>query len=193
MKPLLLSPLLALCLLLLITQQAHARPDGQQQFEHTTASDIQKKKKKKIDRRKQGEQYEYATADAIRTINKETSSTTSISSIASSNNDKDFQLKFHQRQIEKQIRLDELHAQVSETLTAHHTGQRKLSDAELESHTKKQLALDRKRTSLREETPERYMERMKRMEEKLIKKVERKERRREERFQRMMDSAGEEL
>ena len=185
MKPLLLSRLALL--LLTITQQGHAYPDGQQQFEHATASEIQKKKKK-IDRRKQqGEQY--PTADTMRTINEQISSTSSITS--SDNND--FGLKFHQRQIEKQIRLDQLHAQVSETLTAHHSGQRKLSDTELESHTKKQLALERKRTSLREETPERFMERMKRVEEKLIKKVERKERRREERFRRMMDGAGGEL
>lgn len=187
MKPLLLSPL-ALWLLITITQQAHAHPDGQQ-FEHTTASEIQKKKKKGIDRRKQREQYEYATAYTIRTINEQTSSSSSVPS----SDDNDFQQKFHQRHIEKQIRLDELHAQVSETLMAHHTGQRKLSDEELESHTKKQLALERKRTSLREETPERYMDRMKRVEEKLIKKVERKERRREERFRRMMNGAGGEL
>ena len=96
--------------------------------------------------------------------------------------------------IEKQLRLDQLHTQVTETLHAHHSGQRQLSDADLESHTKKLKALERKRTSLREETPERYLERMKRMEEKLVKKLERKVRRREDRFrQMMMDDAGEEL
>jgi hypothetical protein len=174
MKASLLSTPLALWLLT-ITHQAHARPDAHQQFEHTAASgDIQKKKK--IDRHKQKEQR--------RTINQQISS----GSIPSDN---DFHISFHQRQIEKQIRLDQLHAQVSETLTAHHSGQRKLSDAELESHTKKQMALERKRKSLQEETPERYLERMKRQEEKLVKKVERKERRKEERFRMMMDGGGE--
>lgn len=187
MKPFMSIPI-ALWLLI-ICQEAYAHPDGQQQFEYTTANEIQKKKKN--DRRKQGEHYKYATGDTIRTINEQTSSTSSIPS--SSSDGIDFQQKFHQRHIEKQIRLDQLHAQVSETLTAHHTGQRKLSDVELESHTKKQLALERKRTSLREESPERYMERMNRMEEKLIKKMVRKERRREERFRRMMDGAGGEL
>ncbi len=181
MKSLMSIPIALWLLTLIQIQEAHAHPDGQQQFEYTTANEIQKKKKK-TDRRKQGEQYKYATGDTVRTINEQPFST----------DDNDFRLKFHQRHIEKQMRLDQLHAQVSETLTAHHTGQRKLSDAELESHTKKQLALDRKRTSLREESPERYMERMRRMEEKLIKKAERKERRREERF-RMMDGAGGEL
>eukprot|EP00985_Skeletonema_marinoi_P025120 scaffold18126_cov140-Skeletonema_marinoi.AAC.2 len=175
MKASLLSTPLALWLLT-ITHQAHARPDAHQQFEHTAASgDIQKKKK--IDRHKQRKQIATDTRQQI-----------SSGSIPSDN---DFHKSFHQRQIEKQIRLDQLHAQVSETLTAHHSGQRKLSDAELESHTKKQMALERKRKSLQEETPERYLERMKRQEEKLVKKVERKERRKEERFRMMMDRGGE--
>ena len=175
MKASLLSTPLALWLLT-ITHQAHARPDAHQQFEHTAASgDVQKKKK--IDRHKQRKQIATDTRQQI-----------SSGSIPSDN---DFHKSFHQRQIEKQIRLDQLHAQVSETLTAHHSGQRKLSDAELESHTKKQMALERKRKSLQEETPERYLERMKRQEEKLVKKVERKERRKEERFRMMMDRGGE--
>mmetsp|Transcript_11923 Transcript_11923/g.18315 ORF Transcript_11923/g.18315 Transcript_11923/m.18315 type:complete len:177 (+) Transcript_11923:56-586(+) len=175
MKASLLSTPLGLWLLT-ITHQAHARPDAHQQFEHTAASgDIQKKKK--IDRHKQRKQIATDTRQQI-----------SSGSIPSDN---DFHKSFHQRQIEKQIRLDQLHAQVSETLTAHHSGQRKLSDAELESHTKKQMALERKRKSLQEETPERYLERMKRQEEKLVKKVERKERRKEERFRMMMDRGGE--
>mmetsp|Transcript_1891 Transcript_1891/g.3454 ORF Transcript_1891/g.3454 Transcript_1891/m.3454 type:complete len:177 (-) Transcript_1891:339-869(-) len=175
MKASLLSTPLALWLLT-ITHQAHARPDAHQQFEHTAASgDIQKKKK--IDRHKQRKQIATDTRQQI-----------SSGSIPSDN---DFHKSFHRRQIEKQIRLDQLHAQVSETLTAHHSGQRKLSDAELESHTKKQMALERKRKSLQEETPERYLERMKRQEEKLVKKVERKERRKEERFRMMMDRGGE--
>jgi len=175
MKASLLSTPLALWLLT-ITHQAHARPDAHQQFEHTAASgDIQKKKK--IDRHKQRKQIATDTRQQI-----------SSGSIPSDN---DFHKSFHQRQIEKQIRLDQLHAHVSETLTAHNSGQRKLSDAELESHTKKQMALERKRKSLQEETPERYLERMKRQEEKLVKKVERKERRKEERFRMMMDRGGE--
>ena len=175
MKASLLSTPLGLWLLT-ITHQAHARPDAHQQFEHTAASgDIQKKKK--IDRHKQRKQIATDTRQQI-----------SSGSIPSDN---DFHNSFHQRQIEKQIRLDQLHAQVSETLTAHHSGQRKLSDAELESHTKKQMALERKRKSLQEETPERYLERMKRQEEKLVKKVERKERRKEERFRMIMDRGGE--
>jgi len=175
MKASLLSTPLGLWLLT-ITHQAHARPDAHQQFEHTAASgDIQKKKK--IDRHKQRKQIATDTRQQI-----------SSGSIPSDN---DFHKSFHQRQIEKQIRLDQLHAHVSETLTAHHSGQRKLSDAELESHTKKQMALERKRKSLQEETPERYLERMKRQEEKLVKKVERKERRKEERFRMMMDRGGE--
>mmetsp|Transcript_23592 Transcript_23592/g.34974 ORF Transcript_23592/g.34974 Transcript_23592/m.34974 type:complete len:181 (+) Transcript_23592:15-557(+) len=179
MKASLISTPLALWLLT-TTHQAHARPDAHQQFEHTAASgDIQKKKK--IDRHKQREHF---ATDTRRTINHQISS----GSIPSDN---DFHISFHQRQIEKLIRLDQLHAQVSETLTAHHSGQRKLSDAELESHTKKQMALERKRKSLQEETPERYLERMKRQEEKLVKKVERKERRKEERFRMMMDGEGE--
>ena len=188
MKPLLLCTPLTLCLLT-ITPQAHARPDAaQQQYEHAaSASGEIQKRKKKIDRHKQAEQF---ATETIRTINEQISSTNSISS---SSSDTDFAIKFHQRQIEKQIRLDQLHAQVSETLHAHHSGQRQLSDVELESHTKKQMALERKRTSLREETPERYLDRMKRQEEKLVKKVERKERRKEERFRKMMDGAGEEL
>jgi len=182
MKASLLSTPLALWLLT-ITHQAHARPDAHQQFDHTAASgDIQKKKK--IDRHKQREQFATDTRDTRRTINQQISS----GSIPSDN---DFHKSFHQRQIEKQIRLDQLHAHVSETLTAHHSGQRKLSDAELESHTKKQMALERKRKSLQDLTPERYLERMKRQEEKLVKKVERKERRKEERFRMMMDRGGE--
>ncbi|KAK1736825.1 hypothetical protein QTG54_012270 [Skeletonema marinoi] len=175
MKASLLSTPLGLWLLT-ITHQAHARPDAHQQFEHTAASgDIQKKKK--IDRHKQRKQIATDTRQQI-----------SSGSIPSDN---DFHKSFHRRQIEKQIRLDQLHAQVSETLTAHHSGQRKLSDAELESHTKKQMALERKRKSLQDLTPERYLERMKRQEEKLVKKVERKERRKEERFRMMMDRGGE--
>eukprot|EP00577_Skeletonema_sp_RCC1716_P025533 CAMPEP_0113409662 /NCGR_PEP_ID=MMETSP0013_2-20120614/21265_1 /TAXON_ID=2843 ORGANISM="Skeletonema costatum, Strain 1716" /NCGR_SAMPLE_ID=MMETSP0013_2 /ASSEMBLY_ACC=CAM_ASM_000158 /LENGTH=177 /DNA_ID=CAMNT_0000295791 /DNA_START=27 /DNA_END=560 /DNA_ORIENTATION=+ /assembly_acc=CAM_ASM_000158 len=176
MKASLISTPLAALWLLTITHQAHARPDAHQQFEHTAASgDIQKKKK--IDRHKQRKQIATDTRQQI-----------SSGSIPSDN---DFHKSFHQRQIEKQIRLDQLHAHVSETLTAHNSGQRKLSDAELESHTKKQMALERKRKSLQEETPERYLERMKRQEEKLVKKVERKERRKEERFRMMMDRGGE--
>ena len=191
MKPLLLCTPLTLCLLIITPQASCAHPDAQQQYEHTaTASgEIEKRKKKIIDRRqrKQGEQF---AAETIRTINERISSSSYISS---STSDTDFAVKFHQRQIEKQIRLDQLHAQVSETLHAHHSGQRQLSDAELESHTKKQQALERKRTSLREESSERYLDRMKRQEEKLVKKMERKERRKEERFRKIMDGNGEEL
>lgn len=174
------------CLLIITPQACCARPDQQQYDQTASASGDMQQKKKKIDRHKDRERL---AADKIRTINEQISSATSTSS-----SDIDFAIQFHQRQIEKQFRLDQLHAQVTETLYAHHSGQRQLSNAELESHTKKLKALERKRTSLREESPERYLERMKRMEKMLVKKLERKERRREERFRKMMrDDAGEEL
>ena len=181
MKRTILSTTTIAWVLIITPQACCARPD-QQQYEHTASAsgDIQQKKKK-IDRHRQEEQL---AADKIRSINEQISS-------AGSSSDNDFAIKFHQRQIEKQLRLDQLHTQVTETLHAHHSGQRQLSNADLESHTKKLKALERKRTSLREESPERYLERMKRMEEKLVKKLARKERRRDERLRKMMnDSAG---
>ena len=189
MKRTILSTTTIAWVLIITPQACCARPD-QQQYEQTASAsgDIQQKKKK-IDRHKDREQL---AADKIRTINEQISS---AASSTSSSSDTDFAIKFHQRQIEKQLRLDQLHAQVTKTLHEHHSGQRQLSGADLESHTKKLKALERKRTSLREESPERYLERMKRMEEKLVKKLERKERRREERFRKMMmdDAGGEEL
>lgn len=180
---LLLSALLSATLtftLLTIHQEAYARPEARQ-FE-SSGDDILTKKKK-IDLRKQKEQ-ELASAlpDTFRKFNEQP---------ANNNGDNnDFHTKFHQRQVEKRNRLDQMHAQISEILEAHHSGRKLLSDTELESHTKKQMALERKRKSLNEETSERYIHRMKRHEEKFLNKMERKERRTEERFRKMMDGAA---
>lgn len=166
-------------LLTILPSQAYGRPDYAQQFEKSASgsdniSSTTLKKKKKIDLRKR-EQF---ASDTIRTFNEQISSGTLSTD--------DFRIQFHKRQIEKRARLEVIHAQVSEKLDAHHSGRSLLTDAELESHTKKQMALKRKRKSLEEETPEGYIERMKRHEEKVLKKVERKDRRREERFRKMM-------
>lgn len=178
-----------LALLTLQQEAAYARPDARQ-FDSSSSSSgdttiitTTLKKKKNTDLRKREDRY----ADTIRNFNEQQNS-----SFAHDNaNNNDFHIKFHQRQVEKRIRLDEMHAQVSKTLDAHHSGRKLLSDTELESHTRKQMALERKRTSLNEETSESYIQRMKRHEEKLSKKMERKERRREERFRKMMmDGAG---
>ena len=103
---------------LIITPQACCAHPDQQQYDHTASAsgDIQQKKIK-IDRHKDRERL---AADKIRTINEQISS-------ASSSSDNDFAIKFHQRQIEKQLRLDQLHTQVTKTLHEHHSGQRQLS------------------------------------------------------------------
>ena len=152
-----------------------------------TATDINQKtlKKKKIDNIKQREQF---ASDTIRRFNNHISNNIEGNEQA----ENDFNIRFHNRQREKKQRLDEMHVEVSEKLDAHHSGRNLLSTEELDTYTKKKTAIERKRKSLNEETPERYIERMKRHEEKMLKKIDRKERRKEERFQKMMmDASGE--
>jgi hypothetical protein len=151
-----------------------------------TATDINQKtlKKKKIDI-KQREQF---ASDTIRRFNNHISNNIEGNEQA----ENDFNIRFHNRQREKKQRLDEIHIEVSEKLEAHRSGRNLLSTEELDTYTKKKTAIERKRKSLNEETPERYIERMKRHEEKMLKKIDRKERRKEERFQKMMmDASGE--
>ena len=190
-----------------IPQAAYARPSdvtatattNEQQFKSRrngngggvnddadTDTDINQKtlKKKKIDI-KQREQF---ASDTIRRFNDHISNNIEGNEQA----ENDFNIRFHNRQREKKQRLDEIHIEVSEKLEAHHSGRTLLSTEELDTYTKKKTAIERKRKSLTEETPERYIERMKRHEEKMLKKIDRKERRKEERFQKMMmDASGE--
>lgn len=160
--------------------------DGTDDVDSTrTATDINQKtlKKKKIDIKQQ------FASDTIRRFNDH------ISNNIEGNEDaeNDFNIRFHNRQREKKQRLDEIHTEVSEKLEAHHSGRNLLSTEELDTYTKKKTSIERKRKSLNEETPERYIERMKRHEEKMLKKIDRKERRKEERFQKMMNNASGEL
>lgn len=185
-----------------IPQAAYARPSdatatattNEQQFKSRrsgnsadadTDTDINQKtlKKKKIDI-KQREQF---ASDTIRRFNDHISNNIEGNEQA----ENDFNIRFHNRQREKKQRLDEIHVEVSEKLEAHHSGRNLLSTEELDTYTKKKTAIERKRKSLNEETPERYIERMKRHEEKMLKKIDRKERRKEERFQKMTDASGE--
>ena len=64
------------------------------------------------------------------------------------------QQKMHQRQKEKRIQLDEMHRKVSDKLAAHHEGRELLSDEDVEHHTRRKAALERKKTSWRDEKPE---------------------------------------
>lgn len=161
--------------------------DGTDDVDTRTATDINQKtlKKKKIDIK----QRENFASDTIRRFNDHISNNIEGNEQA----ENDFNIRFHNRQREKKQRLDEIHTEVSEKLEAHHSGRNLLSTEELDTYTKKKTAIERKRKSLNEETPERYIERMKRHEEKMLKKIDRKERRKEERFQKMMNNASGEL
>jgi len=131
--------------------------------------------KKKVDRRK-AERARRATDD-IEKLNDQ------LQHFEGQSSD-DLRQNFHQRQKEKKIHLEKMHQEVSETLKAHHKGRKLLSNEDLERHTKKKAALERKNRTLEEETPERYIDRMERHEEKLLEKLERKKRRHDERSQR---------
>mmetsp|Transcript_854 Transcript_854/g.1840 ORF Transcript_854/g.1840 Transcript_854/m.1840 type:complete len:230 (+) Transcript_854:62-751(+) len=88
------------------------------------------------------------------------------------------QMKFHQRQTEKRIRLREIHSEISEALNHHREGRILLTDQELESHERRMKALERKRKMLEDETMEKYIEKTERYEERMREKRERKEQRR---------------
>ena len=183
-----------------ILSSAYARPsdattttvDGDDDGVDTPTMDKTTLKKKKIDIRRQ-QQREQLASDTIRRINDYISNINveggeTGDQQQSQNNE--FHIKFHNRQLEKKKRLDEMHNDLSTKLEEHHTGRNLLSNEELDTCIKKKAAIERKRKSLEEETPERYIERMKRHEEKLMKKIDRKDRRREERLKKMMDGAS---
>jgi hypothetical protein len=139
------------------------------------------RKKKKIDIRSDSNREEQHLQFA--------SSLDRIPKLSNDEKDDEFEIWFHNRQIEKRQRLEQMHNDISEKLAAHHSGRHLLSKEELALHTKRLLTIERKRKSVEEESPEKYSQRMKRHEEKFLKKIERKDKRREERLKKMAAAA----
>ena len=143
------------------------------------------RKKKKIDIRSDSNREE----QHLQFASSSSSSLDRIPKLSNDEKDDEFEIWFHNRQIEKRQRLEQMHNDISEKLAAHHSGRHLLSKEELALHTKRLLTIERKRKSVEEESPEKYSQRMKRHEEKFLKKIERKDKRREERLKKMAAAA----
>jgi hypothetical protein len=144
------------------------------------------RKKKKIDIRsdsnREEQHLQFASSSSSSSLDR-------IPKLSNDEKDDEFEIWFHNRQIEKRQRLEQMHNDISEKLAAHHSGRHLLSKEELALHTKRLLTIERKRKSVEEESPEKYSQRMKRHEEKFLKKIERKDKRREERLKKMAAAA----
>lgn len=112
--------------------------------------------KKKVDRRK-AERERRAMEDIEKLNDNDDRPHSPGNGNANNNNNerRDLRQQFHQRQEEKKVQLGEMHRKVSDALEAHHEGRELLGTDELEHHTRRKNALERKRRSLEEETPER--------------------------------------
>ena len=126
-------------------RRAAAAPSQQQNSEEI------KGYKKKIDKRK-AERERIARED-IQKLNDRLQHTTTDTDDQSSHHD-DLRDQFHKRQQDKKMHLDKMHKEVIDTLEAHHSGRKLLSEEEMEHHTRRKGVLERKTRTMEEETPE---------------------------------------